>query len=198
MASFNRVVLVGNITRDPEIRTLPSGSLVVEVGLAVNERRKDSSGNWGDEVNFFDVTVWNRSAEIIRDYTRKGSPILVEGRLKQDTWEQDGQKRSKVKILADRIVLLSSRDGSSGGGYQQQGGGYQQQGGYQQGGYQSGGYQQQGGYQSGGYQSGGYQSGGYQSGGYQRQPQRSSYSSPAPSDGGGDYSQDAGGDDIPF
>jgi len=188
MASFNRVVLVGNITRDPEIRSLPSGAMVADIGLAVNDRRKDSSGNWIDEANFFDVSVWNRSAEIIRDYTHKGSPILVEGRLKQDKWEQDGQKRSKVKIFAERIVLLSSRDGNSGGGYQQQGGGYQQQGGYQQGGYQNGGYQQQG----------GYQGGGYQQGGYQRQSQRSSYSAPAPSGGEGDYSQDAGADDIPF
>jgi len=187
MASFNRVVLVGNLTRDPEIRTIPSGAMVAEIGLAVNDRRKDASGNWIEEANFFDVSVWNRSAEVLRDYTHKGSSILVEGRLKQDTWEQDGQKRSKVRVVADRILLLGGRDGNSGGGYQQ-GGSYQQQGGYQQGGYQGGGYQQQG----------GYQSGGYQQGVGQRQQSRSNYSNPASGNDGGDYSQDAGGDDIPF
>lgn len=143
MASYNRVVLVGNLTRDPEFRTTPSGASVVEIGLAVNERKRDASGNWTEEPNFFDVSVWNRSAEVVRDYTRKGSPLLVEGRLKQDVWEQDGQKRSKVKIIADRVVLLGARDGGSGngGGYQQQQqGGYQQRGGYAQ---QGGGYQRQ-------------------------------------------------------
>lgn len=134
MASYNRVILVGNLTRDPELRTTQSGSTVATIGLAVNERRRDQSGNWTEEPNFFDVDVWNRSAEVLRDYTRKGSSILVEGRLKQDVWEQDGQKRSKVKVIADRIVLLGGRGDA---GYQQQGGGYQQQ---------SGGYQQQGGY----------------------------------------------------
>ena len=118
MADFNRVVLVGNLTRDPEVRVLPSGSIVADVGLAVNERRKDQSGNWIEEPNFFDVTVWNRSAEVVRDYTKKGSPLLVEGRLEQETWEQDGQKRSKVKVVADRIVLLGGRgDSGSSGGY---------------------------------------------------------------------------------
>ena len=128
MASYNRVVLVGNLTRDPEIRTFPSGAIVADIGIAVNERRKDQSGNWVEEANFFDVTVWNRSAEVVRDYTSKGSPILVEGRLKQDVWEQDGQKRSKVKVAADRIVLLSGRgdNGGSAGGYQQ-GGGFRRQ-----------------------------------------------------------------------
>ena len=132
MASFNKVVLVGNMTRDPEFRTIANGTPVVEVGLAVNERRRDAGGNAVEETSFFDVTVWSRNAEIIRDYTRKGSPLLVEGRLKQDVWEQpDGQKRSKIKIIAERVVLLGSRDGASSGG------------GYQQGGYSQGGYQQQ-------------------------------------------------------
>ncbi len=145
MASFNRVVLVGNLTRDPELRSIQSGTSVVDIGLAVNERRKDQSGNWIEEANFFDVTVWGRSAEILHDYTRKGSPILVEGRLKQDTWEQEGQKRSKVKIIADRIVLLGARGGGSDGGsdYQQGGGGYQQQSGYQQDGGRRSSYPQQ-------------------------------------------------------
>lgn len=128
MASYNRVVLVGNLTRDPEIRTFPSGAIVADIGVAVNERRKDQSGNWVEEANFFDVTVWNRNAEVLRDYTSKGSPILVEGRLKQETWEQEGQKRSKVKISADRIVLLGGRsDGGNGGGYQQNAGSFRPQ-----------------------------------------------------------------------
>ncbi|MGN0930359.1 MAG: single-stranded DNA-binding protein [Thermoguttaceae bacterium] len=130
MASYNRVVLVGNLTRDPELRSTPSGASVATVGLAVNERRKDQGGNWIEETSFFDVDVWNRSAEVLRDYTTKGSSILVEGRLKQDVWEQDGQKRSKVKIIADRIVLLGSRDNANGGVSQQQGGYQQPQGGY--------------------------------------------------------------------
>ena len=133
MASFNRVVLVGNLTRDPELRSSQSGTSVADVGLAVNERRKDQGGNWVEDANFFDVTVWGRNAEVLHDYARKGSQILVEGRLKQDTWEQEGQKRSKVKIIAERVVLLGSRNNGSDGGsdYQQQGG-YQQQSGYQQ------------------------------------------------------------------
>lgn len=132
MASFNRVILVGNLTRDPELRTFPSGTSVADVGLAVNERRRDQNGNWVDEPNFFDVAVWGRNAEVLREYTRKGSSILVEGRLKQDTWEQDGQKRSKVKVIADRIQLLSPRDSGQGGGNYQTGGYQASNGGYQQ------------------------------------------------------------------
>lgn len=143
MASFNRVVLVGNLTRDPELRSIQSGTSVADVGLAVNERRKDQSGNWVEDVNFFDVTVWGRNAEVLHDYARKGSQILVEGRLKQDTWEQEGQKRSKVKIIAERVVLLGSRGGgNSDGGSDYQQGGYQQ-GGYQQSGARRSSYQSQ-------------------------------------------------------
>lgn len=112
MASFNRVILVGNITRDPELRTLQSGTSVTDVGLAVNERRRNQSGEWVEETNFFDLSVWGRNAEIVCQYTRRGSAILVEGKLKQDSWEQDGQKRSRVKVMVDRIQLLSARDES--------------------------------------------------------------------------------------
>ena len=170
MASFNRVVLVGNLTRDPELRSTPSGATVAAIGLAVHERRKDQGGNWIEETSFFDVDVWNRSAEVLRDYTTKGSPILVEGRLKQDVWEQDGQKRSKVKIVADRIVLLGSRDSANGGFNQQQGGYQQPQGGYQQ---------PQGGYRR------------------QSQPQRQAPSSQGYGGGDSGYPQE-GADDIPF
>jgi single-strand DNA-binding protein len=122
MASYNRVVLVGNLTRDPEIRHLPSGMSVADIGLAVNERRKSKSGEWVEEVTFVDITLWDRQAEIAQEYTKKGSPLLVEGRLKLDTWETDGQKRSKLKVIGDRIVLLGSGGGRSdgdGGGYSQ-------------------------------------------------------------------------------
>lgn len=170
MASFNRVVLVGNLTRDPELRSTPSGATVAAIGLAVNERRKDQGGNWIEETSFFDVDVWNRSAEVLRDYTTKGSPILVEGRLKQDVWEQDGQKRYKVKIVADRILLLGSRDSANGGFNQQQGGYQQPQGGYQQ---------PQGGYRR------------------QSQPQRQAPSSQGYGGGDSGYPQE-GADDIPF
>ncbi|GHT21976.1 single-stranded DNA-binding protein [Planctomycetales bacterium] len=106
MASYNRVVLVGNMTRDPEIRHIPSGLAVTDIGLAVNDRRKTQTGEWIDEATFVDITLWGRQAEIASEYTKKGSPLLVEGRLKLDTWESDGQKRSKLKVIGEKIVLL--------------------------------------------------------------------------------------------
>ncbi len=111
-ASFNRVILVGNLTRDPECRYIPSGTAVADVGLAVNDRRKSASGEWVDETTFVDITLWGRPAEIVSEFCTKGSPLLVEGRLKLDTWEADGQKRSKLKVIGERIQLL----GAAGGG----------------------------------------------------------------------------------
>ncbi|MCO6043924.1 single-stranded DNA-binding protein [Aeoliella sp. ICT_H6.2] len=115
MASFNRVILVGNLTRDPELRYLPSGTAVAEIGMAVNERVKKND-QWTDEVNFFDVTLWGRTAEVANEYLSKGSPLLIEGRLKYDTWEKDGQKRSKVKIIGEKMQMLSGGGGGGGGG----------------------------------------------------------------------------------
>ncbi len=115
MASFNRVILVGNLTRDPELRYIPSGTAVSDIGLAVNDRIKKGD-QWVDETTFVDVTLWGRTAEIVNEYTSKGSPLLIEGRLKLDRWEKDGQKHSKLKVIGDRIQLLGSRDGGSGGG----------------------------------------------------------------------------------
>ncbi|MGL4593315.1 MAG: single-stranded DNA-binding protein [Thermoguttaceae bacterium] len=109
MASFNRVVLVGNLTRDPELRYLSSGTPVTDIGLAVNDRRKSQTGEWIEETTFVDVTLWSRQAEIASEYLSKGSPALIEGRLKLESWEADGQKRSKLKVVGDRVVLLSSR-----------------------------------------------------------------------------------------
>lgn len=114
MASFNRVVLVGNLTRDIELRYTPGGTPVTDMGLAVNERVKRND-EWTDEVNFFDVTLWSRTAEIAAEYLSKGSSVLIEGRLKYDTWEQDGQKRSKIKIVGERMQMLGSRGGGGGG-----------------------------------------------------------------------------------
>ena len=113
MASFNRVVLVGNLTRDVELRYTPAGTAVTDIGLAVNERVKKND-QWVDEVNFFDVTLWGRTAEVCSEYLSKGSSILIEGRLKYDSWEQDGQKRFKVKIVGERMQMLGGRSGGGG------------------------------------------------------------------------------------
>ncbi len=115
MASYNRVVLVGNLTRDIELRYTPAGTPVTDLGLAVNERVKRND-QWTDEVNFFDVTLWSRTAEVAAEYLSKGSSVLIEGRLKYDTWEQDGQKRSKIKIIGEKMQMLGSRGGGGGGG----------------------------------------------------------------------------------
>jgi single-strand DNA-binding protein len=119
MASYNRVILLGNLTRDPELRYIPSGMAVADVGLAVNDRRKNANGEWVEEVTFVDVTVWGRSAEVMSEYLSKGSPVLIEGRLKLDTWEgQDGQKRSKLKVTCERMQMVGAKGqggGDSGG-----------------------------------------------------------------------------------
>lgn len=109
MASYNRVILVGNVTRDIELRHIPSGTAVCDMGLAVNERVKKGD-QWSDETTFVDVTVWGRTAEVANQYLRKGSPCLIEGRLRLETWEKDGQKRSKLKVVCDRLQLLGGRD----------------------------------------------------------------------------------------
>jgi single-strand DNA-binding protein len=121
MASYNRVILVGNLTRDPELRYIPSGTAVSDIGLAVNDRVKRGD-QWVDEATFVDITLWGRTAEIANEYLSKGSPVLIEGRLKQDRWEKDGQKHSKLKVTCERMQMLGSRDGSRGGGRSSGGG----------------------------------------------------------------------------
>jgi single-strand DNA-binding protein len=118
MASFNRVIIVGNLTRDVELRHIPSGMAVTDIALAVNDRRKNGSGEWVEETTFVDVTIWGRSAEVAAQYLSKGSPLLVEGRLKQERWESEGQKRSKLKVVCERMQMLGGRGpgGGSGGG----------------------------------------------------------------------------------
>ena len=114
MVSVNSVILAGNLTRDPEVRYTPSGSAVANFGLAINRTYRTRDGEKKEEVNFFDVETWGRQAETCGEYLKKGSPVLVEGRLKQDTWEnRDGQKRSKVRIRAMRVQFLPGGPGRS-------------------------------------------------------------------------------------
>jgi single-strand DNA-binding protein len=115
MASFNRVILVGNLTRDPELRYIPSGTAVSDIGLAVNDRIKRGD-QWVEEPVFVDITLWGRTAEIANEYLSKGSPVLVEGRLKLDRWEKDGQKHSKLKVIGERLQMLGAREAGRGGG----------------------------------------------------------------------------------
>lgn len=115
MASYNRVILVGNLTRDPELRYIPSGTAVSEVGLAVNDRVKKND-QWVDETTFVDVTLWGRQAEIANEYLSKGSSVLIEGRLKLDKWEKDGQKHSKLRVVGERMQMLGGKGGGGGGG----------------------------------------------------------------------------------
>ncbi len=115
MASYNRVILVGNLTRDPELRYTPTGTPVCDVGLAVNDRYKNATGEWVDQTTFVDVTLWSRTAEVACEYLNKGSPVLIEGRLKLDSWEgKDGEKRSKLRVVCDRMQMLGGKPGGGG------------------------------------------------------------------------------------
>ena len=116
MANFNKIILVGNLTRDPVLRYLPSQTAVVDFGLAVNSRWKSANGEDREEVMFIDCSAFGKGAEVINQYCQKGKPLLVEGRLKLDTWDdkQTGQKRSKHKVTVDNFQLLGS--GGGGGG----------------------------------------------------------------------------------
>lgn len=108
MSSFNRVILLGRLTRDPELRYVAKKTAVSDIGLAVNDRIK-KNGEWLDEATFVEVTLWGRSAEVANEYLSKGSPLLIEGRLKLDSWEKDGQKRSRLKVVADKMQMLASK-----------------------------------------------------------------------------------------
>ena len=153
MANLNKVLLLGNLTRDPEVRYTPKGTAVGDLGIAVNRRVSDGSGNWSDEVTFVDVTVWGTNAENAQKYLSKGRGVFIEGRLQMDTWEdkQSGQKRSKLKVVAEVLQFLpDGKGGTPGGG----GGGGQQRGGGDPG-YQGGGGTGGGGYQRSGPPQGG-------------------------------------------
>ena len=153
MASYNKVLLMGNLTRDPQLKYLPNQTPIAEFGLAVNRRYRTQSGEDREEVNFFDCSAWGKTGELINQYFTKGKPIFIEGRLKYDSWEdkQGGGKRSRVTIVVENFQFIGSRDGGGGGGggYGGQGGGHDQSqgGGYDegQGPPQRGGYQARGG-----------------------------------------------------
>lgn len=118
MASYNKVMIIGNLTRDPEIKYTPKGTAIADIGLAVNRNYTTDSGEKREEVTFIDVTLWGRVAEIVGEYCKKGRPLFVEGRLQLDTWDDKatGQKRSKLKVVGENIQLLGSREGGAGGG----------------------------------------------------------------------------------
>ena len=115
--NINRVILTGNLTRDPELRNTPSGTSVCSLRVAVNTRRKDASGNWTDKPNYFDVTVWGAQGENCAQYLSKGRPVAVDGRLEWREWQdQQGNKRQSVDIIADSVQFLGSREGGENGG----------------------------------------------------------------------------------
>jgi single-strand DNA-binding protein len=118
MASFNKVILLGNLTRDPEIRYTPKGSAVCDLGIAVNRQYTLENGERREEVTYVDVVLWARLAEIAAEYLKKGRPVFIEGRLQLDTWDdkQSGQKRSKLRVIGENMQMLGSRPGGGGGG----------------------------------------------------------------------------------
>ena len=187
MANLNKVMLIGNLTADPEVRQTPRGNSLTELRLAVNRvSTGQNEGERREETTFLDVTCWGRTAEIAGQYLAKGRPVFIEGRLQQDTWEdkQTGQRRSRIRIIAENLQLLGGRDGAPQGGSN---GGYQQQ---RSGGYNNGGGNY--GNNGGGYNNGGGNygnGGGYQRPQYQQQsrPQQSPPPMPAEEE-----------DDIPF
>ena len=123
MASFNKVILLGNLTRDPEVRYTPKGTAVTELGMAVNRVYTAENGEKREETTFVDVTLWGRTAEIAGEYLKKGRPVLIEGRLQLDTWDdkQSGQKRSKLKVIGEGLQLLGGRPGGGSGGDEESG-----------------------------------------------------------------------------
>jgi single-strand DNA-binding protein len=131
MASFNKVMLLGNLTRDPEVKYTPKGSAVADIGLAVNRTYTTDGGEKREETTFVDVTMWGRQAEIAGEYLKKGRPLFVEGRLQLDTWDdkQTGQKRSKMRVVCENFQMLGSRDGGGEGGAGSGGGGGRSAGG---------------------------------------------------------------------
>jgi len=120
--SVNKVTLLGNVGKDPEIRSTPSGVMVASLTLATSDRQKDAQGNWQDKTEWHNLKAFNRTAEIVRDYVKKGAKIYIEGKLTTNSWDdkESGQKRYRTEILVNELVLLSGRDEGSGGG----GGGY--------------------------------------------------------------------------
>jgi single-strand DNA-binding protein len=119
MANFNKVLLMGNLTRDPEVRYTPKGTAVGDLGIAINDSYKAQDGTIKETVTYVDIEVWGRQAETCKQYLTKGRPVFVEGQLKLDQWEQDGQKKSKLKVRADRVQFLGGGPARTGGGGEQ-------------------------------------------------------------------------------
>ena len=114
--SFNQVILMGNLTRDPELRTTPNGQSVCSFSLALNRSYKGSDGNWQEATDYVDVVAWAGLGERVSQYVTKGRPVLVSGRLQSRSWEQDGQKRSKVEVVANDVTFLGGKNDSGVGG----------------------------------------------------------------------------------
>jgi len=113
--SFNQVILMGNLTRDPELRTTPSGQSVCNFGLALNRSYKNADGDWVEATDFVDIVAWAALGERVAQYLSKGRPALVSGRLQSRSWDQDGQKRSKLEVVAQDVTFLGGAPGGSGG-----------------------------------------------------------------------------------
>jgi len=118
MANYNKVLLMGNLTRDPELKYTPKGTAIVEIGLAINRKWKSETGEAKEEVTFVDVSAFGRTAEVIAQYLKKGRPIMIEGRLKYDQWDdkQTGQKRSKLRVVCESFEFLDSGNRGADGG----------------------------------------------------------------------------------
>lgn len=187
MASLNKVFLIGNLTRDPEVRHTPRGTAVGDLAMAINMSYRTADGEDREETTYVDIVVWGRQAETCKDYLSKGSPIFVEGRLQFESWQtNEGEKRSRLRVRADRVQFLS---GGRGGG-SRGGGDYER-------GDRGGDYEQRGGSRGG--RSGGNQGGG----GYDNAPQDDFDQRPrgGGNQGGGGYSAPANDDfddEIPF
>ena len=125
MAYLNKVLLIGNLTRDPELRVTPKGTAICQFGLAVNRQYKDESGATRDETAFIDIEAWGKQGELVSKYLQKGSPAFIEGRLRFDSWEdkQSGQKRSKLKVVLENVQFLSRGGGGGGASVASAGGG---------------------------------------------------------------------------
>src|SRR5271166_5380805 len=117
MANLNRAILIGNLTRDPELRYTPKGTPIAQIGLAINRVWKNENGEKEEETTFIDVELWGRLAEIAGQYLKKGAPAFIEGRLQLDTWDdkQTGQKRSRLRVIAESMQLLATRDNNGNG-----------------------------------------------------------------------------------
>jgi len=205
MASLNKVMLIGNLTRDPEVRYTPKGTAVCDMAIAVNRRfLNETTGERQEEVTYLDIVLWGKQAELAGQYLAKGRSVFIEGRLQMDSWEDKatGQKRSKIKIVAEQMQFLSGPGGAGAQGGGGGGGGYAGGGGGEDEGYSAPAPQQRRPAGGGGY--GGGNSGGGGGGGYQRPaaqqqrpPQR-----PAPAQqddfGEGPITEGMEDDDIPF